>query len=253
MMQMWNPWEMYDRLIEDIDPAVTVRSAGIDGTWCRVPTSEGGAGMAFHMPVESMPRSMEGSLKGRSLRDVAACAKSWNFVEAGIGMAAINSWYALPERAEAHGFTPCEQNNWQNLFDPWAQRSAGARVAVIGHFPFAASALPNVSELLILERIVQPGDYPDSACEYVLPTCDYVFISGSAFVNKTMPRLLELSRDATTIVVGPSTPATPLLLEYGVDHLTTFSTQQAPLLEQALAGQLMGGMYEAGRRIELSA
>ena len=94
---------------------------------------------------------------------------------------------------------------------------------------------------------MQPGDYPDSACEYVLPTCDYVFISGSAFVNKTMPRLLELSRDAT------STPAAPLLLEYGVDHLTTFSTQQAPLLEQALAGQLMGGMYEAGRRIELSA
>ena len=253
MMHLWNPWEIYDRLIEDIDPHVSVQSAAIEGKWCRVTTSEGGAGMAFHMPVESMPRGLEEPLEGRALRDVAACAKSWNFVEAGMGMAAINAWYALPERAEANGFTPCAQNNWQNLFDPWAERSAGARVAVIGHFPFAAAALPNVSELLILERIVQPGDYPDSACEYVLPTCDYVFISGSAFVNKTMPRLLELSKDATTIVVGPSTPAAPLLLEYGVDHLTTFSTQQASLLEQALGGQLMGGMYEAGRRIELSA
>ena len=94
---------------------------------------------------------------------------------------------------------------------------------------------------------------PDTAAEYVLPTCDYVFITGSAFVNKTMPRLLELSRGALTIIVGPSAPAATLLAEYGMNSLTTFSTTDIASFQPALGGQRLGGMYEAGRRIEFHA
>ena len=28
MLDMWNPWEIYDRLIEQIDPSVRVRARG---------------------------------------------------------------------------------------------------------------------------------------------------------------------------------------------------------------------------------
>ena len=250
MLDVWNPWEIYDRLIEPIDPSVRVSACGRTGKWELIENSEAGAGMAFRMPVESVQRSLPDDVTGMSVRDVAAYSKSWNFAEAALGMAALNSWYALPSRAEAAGFVPCEVNNWQNLFDPWAEKTAGKRVAVIGHFPFAAAALPLVSELIVLERNVVAGDLPDSAAEYVLPTCDYVFITGSAFVNKTMPRLLELSKNAVTIVVGPSTPAAPLLADYGVNCLTTFSTTDVSVFQPALRGQLLGGMYEAGRRIE---
>ena len=253
MLDMWNPWEIYDRLIEQIDPSVRVSAYGRAGKWTFVENSEAGAGMAFHMPVESVPRSLPEDVTGLSLREVAAFAKSWNFAEAAIGMAALNSWYALPSRAEAAGFEPCEVNNWQNLFDPWAKETAGKRVAVIGHFSFAPAALPAVSELIVLERNTLPGDLPDSAAEYVLPTCDYVFITGSAFVNKTMPRLLELSRGARTIIVGPSSPAAPMLAEYGMDSLTTFSVTDVASFQPALSGHLLGGMYEAGRRIEFHA
>ena len=134
MLDMWNPWEIYDRLIEQIDPSVRVSACGRAGKWTFVENSEAGAGMAFHMPVESVPRSLPEDVTGLSLREVAAFAKSWNFAEAAIGMAALNSWYALPSRAEAAGFEPCEVNNWQNLFDPWSAEVAGKRVAVIGHF-----------------------------------------------------------------------------------------------------------------------
>ena len=173
MLDLWNPWEIYDRLIEQIDPSVQVTASGRFGKWAFIENSEAGAGMAFHMPVESIARRLPADPSCMSLREVAAYAKSWNFAEAALGMAAVNSWYALPSRAEAAGFVPCQVNNWQNLFDPWSAEVAGNRVAVIGHFPFAAAALSAASELFIFERNVLDGDLPDTAAEYVLPTCDY--------------------------------------------------------------------------------
>ena len=210
MLDLWNPWEIYDRLIEQIDPSVQVTASGRFGKWAFIENSEAGAGMAFHMPVESIARRLPTDPSG-------------------------------------------QVNNWQNLFDPWSAEVAGKRVAVIGHFPFAAAALSAASELFIFERNVLDGDLPDTAAEYVLPTCDCVFITGSAFVNKTMPRLLELSRSAQTIIVGPSAPAATLLTEYGMNSLTTFSTTDIASFQPALGGQRLGGMYEAGRRIEFHA
>ena len=203
---MTSPWDLYDQLIDEIPADITVTQILTDGKWRRVASSEDGVGMAFGMNVQSRPRATEdpADFVGRPLRDVAALAKSWNFEDAGIGMAAVNAYHSHPVRALAHGFRPCKENNWARTFHPYAPLVAGKRVAVIGHFPFAAAAMPDVAELNILERNVLEGDYPDSACEYLLPEMDYVFISGSAFVNKTMPRLLELSSSRSLPMLTPS-------------------------------------------------
>lgn len=249
---MSHPWELYDHLIDQIPADVRVTSAVRNGQWCRVSSDEGGCGMAFNFPVESRPRQcVDEDLVGMPLRDAAALARSWNFAEAGIGMAALNAWYANPDRALASGFTPTLMNNFAHLFDPWAENSRGKRVGIIGHFPFAPRALPHVGELLVFERSLRDGDYPDSAAEYLLPTCDIVFITGSAFVNKTAPRLLELSRECPeVIVVGPSTPASTALLEAGATSVLPFVCADGSALEQGLGGSLLGGMYDAGYRVE---
>ena len=96
------------------------------------------------------------------------------------------------------------------------------------------------------------GDYPDSACEYLLPDMDYVFISGSAFVNKTMPRLLTLASNAHTVVLGPSTPASPALLHAGATTVISFASAHPARLEDGLAGRSLRGMYDAGMRVQLS-
>ena len=219
--------------------------------WCHVTTSEGGFGMAFAIPEQSRPAVyQEPTLAGARLRDIAALAKSWNLTEAGIGMAAINAWYAQPERAEHNGFTRCEANNWQQVFDPYSEAVAGKKVSVVGHFPFAPPPLQQAAELRVLERQTQAGDYPDSACEYLLPDSDYVFISGSAFVNKTIPRLLELSRRATTIVLGPSTPLSPVLFDHGVDVITGFVSPWPQQLADSVSGVTKAWMYDYGYRVE---
>ena len=87
---MTSPWDLYDQLIDEIPADITVTAIHTDGKWRRVATSEDGAGMAFGMNVQSRPRALEdpSDLVGRPLRDVAALAKSWNFEDAGVGMAA---------------------------------------------------------------------------------------------------------------------------------------------------------------------
>ena len=250
---MANPWTLYDRLIDPIPEDLTVTAASVGPKWCRITSCEGGAGMAFSMPASTRPALHEnGEFVGARLRDVAQLAKSWNLAEAGMGMAAVNSWHSLPARARANGFAPCADNNWAKSFHPYREATRGRKVAVIGHFPFASAAMPDAAELNILERNVLEGDYPDSACEYLLPEMDYVFISGSAFVNKTMPRLLALASDAHTVVLGPSTPASPAILHAGATTVMSFASAHPARLEDGLAGRSLLGMYDAGMRVELS-
>ena len=240
---MTSPWDLYDQLIDEIPADITVAQIHTDGKWRRVATSDNGVGMAFGMNVQSRPRFTDdpSDLVGRPLREVAALAKSWNFEDAGIGMAAVNAYHSHPVRALAHGFRPCKENNWARTFHPYAPLVVGKRVAVIGHFPFAPAAMPDAAELNILERNVLEGDYPDSACEYLLPEMDYVFISGSAFVNKTMPRLLALASEAHTVVLGPSAPASPAILQAGATTVMSFASAHPDRLEDGLAGRTPPG------------
>lgn len=248
---MAGAWQIYEDLLAEIPEDVTVHAVNVGAQWTRVLNSAGGAGMAWTMNVKSRPDSFEGVLlEGLALRTAADLIHSWNLAEASIGQAAINSWYARPASAAEKGFVATGEGiTWQQVFDPYARTVEGKRVAVIGHFGFARDVLERAGEFYCLERHPQPGDYPDTACEYILPECDYVFISGSSFVNKTAPRLLELSRDAYTVLVGPSTPLHPMLFDHGADTVTGFVVTDPHLLDRALGGVNMKAMFKAGHRV----
>ncbi len=221
---MTSPWETYDALIEDLPEDVAVVAAHRGRRWTRVLNSADGVGSAWTMDVRSRPAlSAETADVPRPLRDAAALVKSWNLAEASVGLAALNSWYSRAEVARSHGFVPTGKGlTWRQVFDPYNDLVEGRTVAVIGHFPFARAALWKAGDVQILERDVRSGDYPDTACEYLLPEADYVFISSSSLVNKTAPRLVALGADAGAhvVLVGPSTPMHPLWLDLGVDMVT---------------------------------
>ena len=221
---MTSPWETYDALIEDLPEDVAVVAAHRGRRWTRVLNSADGVGSAWTMDVRSRPAlSAEADDAPRPLRDAAALIKSWNLAEASVGLATLNSWYSRAEVARSHGFVPTGKGlTWRQVFDPYNDLVEGRTVAVIGHFPFARAALWKAGDVQILERDVRSGDYPDTACEYLLPEADYVFISSSSLVNKTAPRLVALGADAGAhvVLVGPSTPMHPLWLDLGVDMVT---------------------------------
>lgn len=75
---------------------------------------------------------------------------------------------------------------------------------MLGHSNMMAEDFLCARRLYIMDREEKTGAMPDSACEHYLPLCDLVIITGSAAINKTMPRLLELSRNAEVILTGTS-------------------------------------------------
>jgi hypothetical protein len=148
--------------------------------------------------------SNAGNLTGLSALKLAKYLLSWNFTEASLALASLNSLIE-PSKGESI-----------NAFDWVKERVEGKKLAVIGHFP-RTEELKEISEVWVFERKPQKGDLPDSAEEYLLPKADLVMVTGSALINKTMPRILALSKNAYTIILGPSTPLSTLWFKYGVD------------------------------------
>jgi uncharacterized protein (DUF4213/DUF364 family) len=184
-------------------------------------TGKSGGGMGLAMAFPRPPgtgQELRASLAGRPLRDVAEGLRSWDLSVAAIGMAAVNAHYNQRDRLEellGRGLTGpvCEP-----VFVTMADEVAGRKVAVVGHFP-GLERLAARCELTVLEREPQPGDLPDPAAEYLLPEQDYVFITGTTVINKTLPRLLQLCAGARVVLVGPSVPFTTALFDLGVDVL----------------------------------
>ena len=207
-------WELYDRLIDEIPDDVFVEEFVCGNTWTAVKSSRGAVGLAMTTPVQTLPDSGR-AIIGESLKSVVQLIKSWNFIDAGIGMAAINAWYNSVERLNE--FDALQRDSRFCSFDiPFE----GKNVCMVGALKYPEGMFDSAKSMIIMERNLIDGTYPDSACEYYLPQSDLVIITGSAFINKTMPRLLKLAANAQVVITGPSTPMTPMLMEYGVRRLT---------------------------------
>ena len=209
-------WEIYDALISAI-PEDSVVSACLAGlSWFLVRSQGAGVAMRPREGAEVVPNA--GKLAGMKTRDLAAGIKSWNLYEAALGLAAINSVLNAPDTVRRNCGPLLDETSDVDVFANLLDELRGKRVAVIGHF-YNLERIRSACELSILERRPEPGDWPDPACEYILPDQDVVIMTATTLINKTMPLLLELSRNARIVVAGPSTPLTPILLEHGIDVL----------------------------------
>jgi uncharacterized protein (DUF4213/DUF364 family) len=209
-------WGIYDELISAVPEDSVISACQLSLHWFLVRAEGVGVTMA---PVENNGFKLDaGRISGRKTREIAEWVKSWNFAEAAVGLAAINSALNAPALVEQRFGISLGQMPGENAFTALIDEAKGKKVAVVGHFA-RLERLAEVCQLTILERRPVPGDLPDSACEYVLPEQDIVVMTATTLINKTMPRLLQLSRNAHVIVCGPSTPLMPLMYPHGVDLL----------------------------------
>ncbi|MDR1607515.1 MAG: DUF364 domain-containing protein [Deltaproteobacteria bacterium] len=225
-------WAFYDKLIALADPKETVTAFEAGRFWLMVVSSAGSVGLAQMSGPNPPPSPV-----GLSLGTVAQWVKSWDFSQAAVGLAAIN--------AAINASAASLAGPKGDAFDFYQEEIKGKKVAVIGHFPYL-NRYRKICDLAILERVPQPGDLPDAAAEYLLPEMDYVFVTGSAVINKTLPRLLELAEKAVVAVVGPSTPLTPLLFDYGISALAGLVAQDSPELRLGIKGDCCEGIFKTG-------
>lgn len=204
-------WTFYDKLIDGIDECITVDRVVSGASWTVVKAGEY-CGLSAN--IEGRRTSPDfPAFRGKSLREVARLCKSWDFAEAAIGAAAVNAYY------NSCRFLTDTALSANNTFDAYENLTAGKKVGMIGHFKHLEGILTK-ADVYVIEKRPEVGEYPEAACEYLLPEMDFVFITGSAFVNKTMPRLLALSRNAHTVVIGPSTTMSDVLFDYGADEVS---------------------------------
>lgn len=245
-------WELYDTLIEGIPEDLLVEEviAGSDQAFIK---SGLGAGFGMSLPYETRPRLYPKNIRGSKLKEVAECIKSFRFSEAAIGQAALNAYYNTPSVAKSNGVPVNEARYSEDrLNDPFiAYQNAirGKNVAVIGHFHYLEKLFQPVCNLSILENENIPGDYPMEATEYLLPEQDFVFLTSSCLVDKTLPRILELSKNAYVIMVGPATTLCPVLFYFGIDDLAGFVIKDTDRAASIAAGDNPAKLYSSGQKV----
>ena len=173
-----------------------------------------------NLPPVSVPQINR--LKKMSARDLAEYALSENYLEAAIGMAAVNSLLdpAPPDAIEL------------NAHDWLMTNGRGKKIAIIGHFPFVEKITEVAQTLWILEKNPRQGDYPAVEASRLIPQADIVAITGSAFVNHSMDDVFSYcSPGSTVLILGPSTPLAPVLFQEGISLLSgTYVTQEEETL-----------------------
>jgi|WetSurMetagenome_2_1015567.scaffolds.fasta_scaffold07140_2 uncharacterized protein len=247
-------WTIYDELISAVPDNLRVQECLVGMHWTLIRSNA--IGMALTPSADrrygkhggSVISGISEKIAGMSVRRLAEFVKSWNPYEATLGLAAINSAINSPEQVEELSGHPVMDQPQISAFLYYGEMVRNKNVAVIGHFP-DLDEFGKLCRLTILERNPGEGDLPDPACEYVLPSQDYVFITGTALINKTLPRLLELSRRAQTFLVGPSTPFAPLLFSHGIDTLAGTVVVEPDGVWQAAQEGAARGIFDHGARM----
>jgi uncharacterized protein (DUF4213/DUF364 family) len=124
-------------------------------------------------------------------------------------MAAINSLIDIDEAR-------CVE---ENALDVLSRKGRNKNIAIVGRFPWIPKLRMIARTLWVIEQSPQEGELPAEAAEEVLPQADVVGLTGTSFINHTVDRLLDLSKNSFIVMVGPTTPLSAVLFDYGVDIL----------------------------------
>ena len=206
--------EILQQILESLPTEpISLRKIIIGVHWTLVCSKYGGLGSTLtncgphgHSHIRDV-----GSLHRKSAQELAQWALSDNLLEASIGIATLNSLISVDE----------DKMILINAADVIAREGKGKNVVVVGHFPFVEKIKKLTKNCWVIEKRPFGDDFPEESAEEYIPHADVIAITGTAFINHSMAGLLSLCRStAKVMVLGPSTPLSPILYDYGISFLS---------------------------------
>jgi uncharacterized protein (DUF4213/DUF364 family) len=179
--------------------------------WTAVITKHCGLSSTFRDEGPSHERGVRdvGNLTRKTALELAEYTKSGSLLEASIGMATINSLIDIDE-------SKCIE---KNAFEIILEKGQGKNVAIVGHFPWIPKLKGKTKNLWVLEQRIREGDLPAKEADRILPQCDVVGITGTSFINHTLEGLLNLCKGVYVLLIGPTSPLSPILFDYGINAI----------------------------------
>ena len=108
-------------------------------------------------------------------------------------------------------------------------------VVVVGHFPFVSSLRSHFETLTVLEKNPQAGDLKSEYAPQVLPKADLVIITATTLTNGTLNEILQsCTKESHKILVGPTTPLTLTLHEFGINFIAGTEVVNAEKLKETI-------------------
>ena len=199
--------------IEKSTQDILVKEVRIGPFWTGVWSKYSGlASTTFtHEPAMPPPIKEAGSLTEKTVLEICNYANSNCLLKASVGMAAINSAIEVD-------LNKCQNINAAEVL---YEKGKNKKVVVVGHFPFVNKLRALTKELWVVERKPQSGDIPASEAKRVIPQADVIAITGTALINGTMGELLSwCPKKSIVMVLGATTPLSPVWFDYGVDLIS---------------------------------
>lgn len=199
-------------LLNSIPRDAPIRKLIVGAHWSTVASL--GCGMASTV-MSIKPHGEEvvrdaGLLHNKSVKELAQYLLSENWLEASIGLAALNSLLT----------PPIEKLARVNAFKVVAEKGHGKHVAIFGHFPYLDALRTNARRVSVFELNPNAEELGLDQVPHVLPDADVVAITSNTLINHTLENILpHLKSGVFSVLVGPSTPLSPLCFEAGFDLL----------------------------------
>lgn len=182
-----------------------------------------------------------GNLEQLSGLELASWIQSEIPIRRSLGCAAINA------------LLPRDSSGWvdQNAEEEILRQGRGKKVVLIGHFPFARHLRDELQDFEVLELRPSGEDLPASQAPSQLGNADVIAITGMTFINNTLEALLSYCKpDAFLLMLGPSTPLTPIMYDFGFNVLAGSVVEKIPAVLDAVGqGANFRQVHRAGVRL----
>jgi len=241
---------MIESILKAVDDIPLARTLDVRiGPFWSVVSTTVGAGMASTLRPQAhvhgtAPIADAGSLCERTPLELVGFLRSASVPEAAVGLATVNALMGSSAR----------NLSGDKALAVLEKRGAGRKVAMIGRFPFADRLRQRCAHLWVFERGLnrRQEDFGEEAMEQLLPQADVVAVTATTLLNRTLPGVLASVRpEAFLMMLGPSTPLTPELFDFGFDILCGTVIDDPATVLKAVGEGAVTSQIKGVRRVSL--